>query len=118
AGGTRLLACSNTRFGELPSPSLSSATKSAWGVQRSNDAAFRRYPDGMDAAKQKRLKARGLVIPDSAGQDAVRVYLQYRPSVRGNSRAARREALREHFERVASRRSAVRLELDPESLSV
>jgi hypothetical protein len=72
----------------------------------------------MDNARQKRLKARGLVIPDSAGQDAVRVYLQYRSNVAGGSRAARRETLRKHFERVASEHSGSRLELDPASLSV
>ena|SRR5689334_25207730 len=72
----------------------------------------------MDSAQRERLAARGLVVRDDAGQDAVRISLEYLPAVDGPSRAHRGEALRSTFERVAATPKAAGLKLDPESLSI
>lgn len=72
----------------------------------------------MDAMQMSSLAKSGLVVPDSSGKDAVRVYLQYLPSVSGKSAAARGKALRDRFERVARRHEAMGVQLDPESMSV
>lgn len=72
----------------------------------------------MDPAEYKALADRGLVVSDSSGNKAVRVYLQYLPDIRGRSRDARRKALRTRFDQIAEKRSQTGVELDPGSLSV
>ena len=67
---------------------------------------------------RRRLAARGLVVPDSSGRDAVRVYLQYMPDIGGASRTERRTALRDRFDSLAGNRAGDEVELDPKSLSV
>lgn len=72
----------------------------------------------MDGAQLKSLADRGLVVADSSGKEAVRVYLQYLPDVAGDSRAARRAALRKRFDDVVKKRAHTGVELDHKSLSV
>ncbi len=72
----------------------------------------------MDDSSYKTFADRGLVVPDSFGKDAVRVYLQYLPDVPGDSRDARGKALRNRFEQVARKRAHTGVELHPDSLSV
>lgn len=72
----------------------------------------------VDTARHNSLANRGLVVSDSSGNEAVRVYLQYLPDLPGRSRDARREALRNEFQRIAEKGSRTGVELDPGSLSV
>lgn len=72
----------------------------------------------MNALEQQTLQDRGMVVKDSAGREAVRVYLQYKPTVRGRSLSARSKALRNRFDKVARMHAGTGVELHPESLSV
>jgi predicted nucleotidyltransferase len=72
----------------------------------------------MDTAQFKSLSDRGLVVTDSSGKDAVRVYLQYLPELPGASRDDRGKELKKQFEQVASKRAHTGVQLDPDSLSV
>lgn len=71
----------------------------------------------MNRADKKSLADRGLLTQNSAGSDAVRVYLQYVPDVPGESREARGEVLRTKFEQ-AREHTQGDIELHPDSMSV
>jgi hypothetical protein len=71
----------------------------------------------MDTVKQQSAADRDLVVRDSGGRDAVRIYLQYLPTLSARSRGARTKALRNRFEKVARKHAGTGVELYPESLS-
>jgi hypothetical protein len=71
----------------------------------------------MATMKQQTLADRNLVVHDTDGGDAVRISLQYLPTLTARSRGARVKALRSHFEKVAKTHAATGVELHPDSLS-
>ena len=72
----------------------------------------------MNAIRHKTLADRGVVVSDSSGNQAVRVYLAYLRDLPDRSLDARRQELRERFQRIADKSSDTGLELDPQTLSV
>jgi hypothetical protein len=72
----------------------------------------------MDALQQESLADRGLIVSDSSGRDAVRVYLQHLSETPSESPEDRGKNLREFFEHVAHKRAHTGVELLPETFSV